>query len=205
MLCCAFSNLIDFSSQMCHVTSAKLRSVCCLRTFLVEACILLLISCFSRVSSSLHAHTVAFEPEQPRIVLNDVELHASAREFRPGRLLLREIDDSNTRIQFKQIGGSFDTKRSADHRAARADTDLCHSLGWRFPPKYNQDETHRHSWAPLEWQVPERDLSCSCTVQFLIGRMQRIADNLRASVQSARPNDCRARCRRKLHLSAHFS
>ena len=106
------------------------------------------------MSSSLHT----IEPDHQRIALSDVHLHGSVREFRPGRLFLRESDDSNTRIQFKQTAASLDEKRPAEHRAARDETDFCHTLGWQS--QGNQDEARQRSWPPPEWQVSERDVTC---------------------------------------------
>jgi hypothetical protein len=129
------------------------------RAFLVKACVVLVSSCLLHVSASLHWHTIAFEPDHQRIVLSDVHRHGSVREFRPGRLSLRQSHDSNTRIQFKQPAASFDDKHPAQHRAARAETDLCHALGWQRPPQGNRDEARQHSWSPPEWQVPQRDVT----------------------------------------------
>jgi hypothetical protein len=144
---------------MCCGLSAVHQPRGSLRPFLFKACIVLLSSsCFSLVASSLHA--ISFEPEHQRPVLKDVHLHGSIRQFRPGRLFLREIDDPNTQIQFKDAAASFDAGSSAHHRAAHADTNFCRALGWQFPPKGNQDEPHQRSWVPLEWQVSERDVAC---------------------------------------------
>lgn len=126
---------------MCYGLSAEHQPTGSVRAFLIKACVMLVSSCLLQVSSSLH--TIAFEPEHQRIVLSDVDLYGCIREFRPGRLFLRETDDSNTQIQF-----------------TRADTDFCHTLGWQSPPQGNQDEARQHSWPPLEWQVSERDLTC---------------------------------------------
>ncbi len=144
---------------MCYGLSTEHQPTGSVRAFLIKACVMLVSSCLSQVSSSFH--TIAFEPEHQRIVLSDVDLDGSIREFRPGRLFLRETDDSNTRIQFKQTAASFDGSRPAEQRAARADTDFCHTLGWQSPPQGNQDEARQHSWPPLEWQVSERDLACN--------------------------------------------
>ena len=141
---------------MCCGLSAQHRPFGSVRAFLVKACVVLVSSCLLHVSSSLH--TIAFEPDHQRIVLSDVHLHGSVREFRPGRLFLRESDDSNTRIRFKQTAASLDEKRPAEHRAARDASDFCHTLGWQS--QGNQDEARQRSWPPPEWQVSERDVTC---------------------------------------------